>query len=118
MGDRLFTGAETVAALVAAAGLRSAFAYPGTSELELCRQLDAAGIRLHNSRGDAEAVFMAAGALGRGEVLGRSLRRRALHPEPGRVAHHPLNATRPGACGSIGWAGATASPLARRTWPR
>jgi acetolactate synthase-1/2/3 large subunit len=62
MGDRLFTGAETVAALVAAAGLRSAFAYPGTSELELCRQLDAAGIRLHNSRGDAEAVFMAAGA--------------------------------------------------------
>lgn len=59
----VLTGAETVAVLLAAAGVCDVFAYPGTSELALCDAIDHAdGIRLINGRGDKESAFMAAGA--------------------------------------------------------
>lgn len=61
--DQMLTGAEAVARVLAQAGIRIAFAYPGTSELALCDALDrTAGMSLASGRGDTEAAFMAAGA--------------------------------------------------------
>lgn len=61
--DQMLTGAEAVARVLAQAGIRIAFAYPGTSELALCDALDrTTGMRLVSGRGDTEAAFMAAGA--------------------------------------------------------
>lgn len=60
--DLALTGAEAVTLLLREAGVRTAFAYAGTSELALCDSLARApGIELVNSRGDTEAAFMAAG---------------------------------------------------------
>jgi acetolactate synthase I/II/III large subunit len=60
--DLALTGAEVVTLLLREAGVRTAFAYAGTSELALCDNLARApGIELVNSRGDKEAAFMAAG---------------------------------------------------------
>ena len=60
---RPLTGAEAVAAVLAAAGVQQVFAYPGTSELALCDAVDRTGrTRLVNGRGDKESAFLAAGA--------------------------------------------------------
>ena len=60
--DLALTGAEAVTLLLREAGVRTAFAYAGTSELALCDSLARApGIEPVNSRGDTEAAFMAAG---------------------------------------------------------
>jgi acetolactate synthase I/II/III large subunit len=57
------TGAEVVAAILAARGVREVYAYPGTSELAMCDAVEqTAAIRLINGRGDRECAFMAAGA--------------------------------------------------------
>ncbi|GAA2868556.1 acetolactate synthase [Actinoplanes cyaneus] len=59
----MLTGAETVAVLLAEAGVSEVFVYAGTSELALCDAVDqASGIRVVNGRGDKESAFMAAGA--------------------------------------------------------
>jgi acetolactate synthase-1/2/3 large subunit len=59
----VLTGAETVAVLLADAGVSEVFVYAGTSELALCDAVDqATGIRVVNGRGDKESAFMAAGA--------------------------------------------------------
>jgi len=59
----VLTGAETVAAVVAAAGTRVAFAYAGTSELSICDALARLpGEVLVNGRGDRECAFLAGGA--------------------------------------------------------
>jgi acetolactate synthase I/II/III large subunit len=59
----MLTGAEAVAAVLAAAGTTIVFGYPGTSELALCDAVDrTAGIEMVNGRGDKESAFMAAGA--------------------------------------------------------
>jgi acetolactate synthase-1/2/3 large subunit len=59
----LLTGAEAVALTLRGAGVRTAFAYAGTSELALCDALARApGVALVNGRGDKESAFMAAGA--------------------------------------------------------
>jgi acetolactate synthase-1/2/3 large subunit len=59
----LLSGAEGVAAVLAAHGVETVFAYVGTSELALCDAFeDAAGLRLVNGRGDRESAFMAGGA--------------------------------------------------------
>lgn len=55
------TGAAAVAAMLRMHGVRTVFAYPGTSELALCDAVAATGMGLASSRGDKEAVFMAAG---------------------------------------------------------
>lgn len=57
------TGAETIALLLAEAGARTVFAYPGASELSICDAVDALpGVDLVNGRGDRECAFFAAGA--------------------------------------------------------
>ncbi|HET8658827.1 MAG TPA: DUF4915 domain-containing protein [Micromonosporaceae bacterium] len=59
----VLTGAEAVAAVVAAAGARVAFAYAGTSELSVCDALARIpGEVLANGRGDRECAFLAGGA--------------------------------------------------------
>jgi acetolactate synthase-1/2/3 large subunit len=58
----LLTGAQALARTLAGDGATMAFAYPGTSELAICSALGQHGITIINSRGDKEAVFMAAGA--------------------------------------------------------
>ncbi|HET8681590.1 MAG TPA: DUF4915 domain-containing protein [Micromonosporaceae bacterium] len=63
LADVVLTGAETVAAMVAAAGTRVTFAYAGTSELSVCDALARLpGEVLVNGRGDRECAFMAGGA--------------------------------------------------------
>lgn len=62
-GDFLLTGAEAVALLLADAGVRIAFGYPGTSELAVCDALGRVpAVTMVNARGDKEAAFMGAGA--------------------------------------------------------
>ncbi|MFH9404514.1 thiamine pyrophosphate-binding protein [Streptomyces sp. NPDC017638] len=57
------TGAEAVAVVLAAAGTRTVFGYPGTSELAVCDAIDrTTGMEMVNGRGDKESAFMAAGA--------------------------------------------------------
>jgi acetolactate synthase-1/2/3 large subunit len=56
------TGAQSLARALARDGATIAFAYPGTTELAICAALGDHGITVINSRGDKEAVFMAAGA--------------------------------------------------------
>lgn len=59
----LLTGAQVVAMILKQAKVKNIFAYPGTSELALCDIiLKTPGLNLVNSRGDKEAVFMAAGS--------------------------------------------------------
>src|SRR5580700_4648914 len=59
----LLTGAEALAAVLVASGVRRVFAYAGTSELALCdRFIRTPGMQLINGRGDKESAFMAAGA--------------------------------------------------------
>lgn len=59
----MITGAQAIARIAKCFGVRFAFAYPGTSELALCIELEKlAGVRLVNGRGDRECAFMAAGA--------------------------------------------------------
>lgn len=61
--DFLLTGAEAVALALREGGVRTAFAYAGTSELALCDALARVpGTDLVNGRGDKESAFMAAGA--------------------------------------------------------
>lgn len=56
------SGAEMLVSQLIRAGVRTLFAYPGTSELPLCEAAAASGrVSVVNSRGDREAVFMAAG---------------------------------------------------------
>lgn len=56
-------GAECGARRLESWGVRTLFAYPGTSELPLCEEIVRLGAtRLVNARGDAEAVFLAGGA--------------------------------------------------------
>jgi acetolactate synthase-1/2/3 large subunit len=58
----VLTGAEALTALLGRRGYTRVFAYPGTSELELCAAMAARdGMLVVNARGDREAVFMAAG---------------------------------------------------------
>jgi acetolactate synthase-1/2/3 large subunit len=60
---RCLTGAETVALVMARRRVALATAYPGTSELALCDAIARGGrTRILNGRGDAESVFVAAGA--------------------------------------------------------
>jgi acetolactate synthase I/II/III large subunit len=60
--SRQITGAELISALLWKSGFNTAFAYPGTSELALCRAFDQCpGTNVINSFGDGEAVFMSAG---------------------------------------------------------
>jgi acetolactate synthase-1/2/3 large subunit len=57
------TGAEALAAVLAAHQVTHVFAYAGTSELGPCDAVDRLpDISLINARGDKESVFMAAGA--------------------------------------------------------
>jgi acetolactate synthase I/II/III large subunit len=57
------TGARAVVRILQEWRYSTFFGYPGTSELELCGAVtEPAGLTLTNSRGDKEAVFMAAGA--------------------------------------------------------
>jgi acetolactate synthase I/II/III large subunit len=56
------TGAQALAQTLAHNGTTIAFAYPGTTELAICAALGQHGVTVINSRGDKEAVFMAAGA--------------------------------------------------------
>ncbi len=59
----LLCTAEVIALRCHGLGIDHAFAYPGTSELALCRAFSALGSgMLVNARGDGEAVFMAGGA--------------------------------------------------------
>ncbi|MFN0074011.1 MAG: thiamine pyrophosphate-binding protein [Chloroflexota bacterium] len=61
--DFLLTGAECIAFTLIRQGVRTVFAYPGTSELALCSAiLQARDVKFVNARGDKEAGFMAAGA--------------------------------------------------------
>jgi acetolactate synthase-1/2/3 large subunit len=56
-------GAECLAMLLAEWGVKTLFAYPGTSELALCEAVLRAGdVKIANARGDGEAVFLAGGA--------------------------------------------------------
>lgn len=72
--DFALTGAEVVALLMRAGGVKSVFAYAGTSELALCDRLTRTpGVQLVNSRGDKEAAFMAAGAGFRRAVSGAAI---------------------------------------------
>lgn len=60
--DGCLSVAEAIAWRCHRLGIRKAFAYPGTSELALCRAFATLGDGiLVNSRGDREAVFMAGG---------------------------------------------------------
>lgn len=62
MSTSLLSGADTLVELLKMAGVKQAFAYPGTSELALCESiLNSQSISLINGRGDKEAAFMAAG---------------------------------------------------------
>lgn len=57
------TGGDAVAQVLAALGIRTLWTYPGTSELPLCEAVVRLGsTEVINARGDAEAVFLAAGA--------------------------------------------------------
>jgi acetolactate synthase I/II/III large subunit len=59
----LLSGAEVVAAVLAAHGVETVFAYAGTSELSLCDAFEEVdGLQLINGRGDRESAFMAGGA--------------------------------------------------------
>lgn len=60
--DPPLTGAQALARTLARNGTTIAFAYPGTTELAICAALGQHGVTVINSRGDKEAVFMAAGA--------------------------------------------------------
>lgn len=60
--DRLLSGAQAIAMLLQQAGITTAFAYSGTSELALCNSFAESQIALVNGYGDKECVFMAAGA--------------------------------------------------------
>jgi acetolactate synthase-1/2/3 large subunit len=61
--EPLLTGAEAIAVMLAEAGVRTVFAYAGTSELSLCDAVARVPeLTLVNGRGDKEAAFMAAGA--------------------------------------------------------
>lgn len=61
--DFLMTGAEAVTLILRNAGVKTAFAYAGTSELALCDSLARTpDIDLINGRGDKESAFMSAGA--------------------------------------------------------
>ena len=64
MPPALLSGAEAVGQVLRREGVRTVFAYPGTSELALCAALDALSddVSLVNARGDREAAFMAGGA--------------------------------------------------------
>ncbi|MBI5122565.1 thiamine pyrophosphate-binding protein [Candidatus Roizmanbacteria bacterium] len=62
MSMLLLSGADALVKLLKKAGVRYAFAYPGTSELVMCNSiLKSRTISLINGRGDKEATFMAAG---------------------------------------------------------
>ncbi len=62
MSTIMVSGADALATLLKKAGVKQAFAYPGTSELALCESiLNSGTISLINGRGDKEAAFMAAG---------------------------------------------------------
>lgn len=68
------TGAEVVAAVLKQHGVEVVFAYPGTSELALCDEVERApGLRLVLGRGDKECAFMASGASLLGPVHGVAL---------------------------------------------
>lgn len=57
------SGAEAVGHILRLEGVRTVFAYPGTSELALCAAIDGiSDISLVSARGDREAAFMAGGA--------------------------------------------------------
>jgi acetolactate synthase I/II/III large subunit len=59
----LYSGAFACVAACLRHEIRAVFAYPGTSELALCEEVaNTRGLRLVNARGDAEAVFAAAGS--------------------------------------------------------
>jgi acetolactate synthase-1/2/3 large subunit len=59
----LLSGAEAVGQVLRLEGVRTVFAYPGTSELALCAAIDGlSDISLVSARGDGEAAFMAGGA--------------------------------------------------------
>jgi acetolactate synthase-1/2/3 large subunit len=60
--DRLLTGAQAMAVILERAGISTAFAYAGTSELALCDSIAGTGAALVNGCGDKETVFLAAGA--------------------------------------------------------
>lgn len=55
------TAATSLVEMIRGHGTATAFAYPGTSELALCHAATIGGLSVINSRGDKEAVFMAAG---------------------------------------------------------
>ncbi|MDD3182299.1 MAG: thiamine pyrophosphate-binding protein [Alphaproteobacteria bacterium] len=57
----MLTGASALVSMLKNAGISGLFAYPGTSELALCDAAAQALPTVVNSRGDKEAVFMAAG---------------------------------------------------------
>lgn len=62
MSTSLLSGSDALIELLKIAGVKYAFAYPGTSELALCESiLNSQTISLINGRGDKEAAFMAAG---------------------------------------------------------
>src|SRR5258708_356043 len=57
------TGAEATALVLRQEGVRTVFAYAGTSELALCDSIArTTGLRLVNGRGDSSSTFMAAGS--------------------------------------------------------
>ena len=62
LADVELTGAEATALVLRQEGVRTVFAYAGTSELALCDSVArTAGLRLVNGRGDSSSTFMAAG---------------------------------------------------------
>ncbi|MBI3688210.1 MAG: thiamine pyrophosphate-binding protein [Actinobacteria bacterium] len=73
---KVVTGAEALTEVLGRWRYSTVFAYPGTSELELCAAIAGRdAMRLVNARGDKEAAFMAAG----GNLLGRATCAAVLH---------------------------------------
>lgn len=56
------TGSEALTLMFLLAKVNHVFAYPGTSELNICNDLIKAKIKITNGRGDKESAFMAGGA--------------------------------------------------------
>lgn len=62
MRQEFLNGAEVIAETLSKRGIKHVFAYPGTSELQMCDAVvRSSDSTLINARGDKEAVFMAAG---------------------------------------------------------
>lgn len=61
--ELMLTGAEATAVILRQEGVRTVFAYAGTSELALCDGIGRVpGVTLVNGRGDSASAFMAAGS--------------------------------------------------------